>query len=366
MLKEFMDNNVKYNKVDNKLKRMIREYRINWELDDNNSEFVHNALTGNIKINFKREYSILFFELFTNHSEREFKEAFHALDCIEKNHVVKSMPIYNVLFYFIHLGMIDGDEEFINDCFLIYSYRIITSLISRRFKLYKSDDGVSKLSFEELSKKSKLKTLGSWKAVFLYRSAEIQDGVWAERIINYDCEEVGYIIADQQNKIRKMTNKLTEGINKVYKDKTSIRNISMDTTTEDGSVHVRDITTSMIEDVISDYNINPKIVNVVASVANVKYKALLATINKVDNDSSRDELIRNILQHIDTYLKSKFGTEKKPLDVTLITILNYYKNSRLDDIGRGNKNRIMKIMGTKTNVSQAFVVYVYLKAYLNK
>ena len=355
-------------KITPKTGKEFRAIKREWELTDDNLEFLHAGLIGNIKVNFTKELSEKTITTFTNFRDSgssstasdNMRRELIELDCIDETYHVISTPIYHLFMYYISLT-IKKDEQLAKDIFKLMCYRIITSLLSQRFGLFKSDYAVSKAAFEGLSNQYKIKSLGSWDKYFSYRfDNDIgKDGKWYKELLRYECSDILLIIADVQNKIRKTINLLTGTVMDTYQDKTAIRVLSANVTDEEGKLKVRDIVATDIESAINIRKLSPKIVTIVTRLVIAKKEDILGVLTKIEEYKDRDALYIRIIRHTHGMIYDRFGSVSKTLDELVTIIQSYYTSSGSSASAKELKSDINDIIDFK-RLTVAVILYVYI------
>ena len=369
MLLKFMEYITDNAKITPSVSKAFRAMKREWELTDDNLEFLHSGLIGNIKINFTKEVSDSIISNFTivDNGGREgmasenMRNELIQLRCIDETYHVISTPIYHLFIYYIKLS-IKKDEDLARDIFKLMCYRIITSLVSQRFSAFTGDYAVSKAAFENLSNQYKIKSLGTWDRYFDYRfdkDISKEDGKWYKELLKYSCDDVLLIIADVQNKIRKTVNLLTGTVFETYQDKASIRMLSANVADEEGKLKVREVISTDIEGAVNIRKLSPKIMHIVTRLTTAKREDISDILDKFEKHKDRDALYIRIIRHTHGMIYDRFGKLNKSLDELVTIIHSYYTSSGASADTKVLKSDINDIIDYR-RLTVAVILYVYI------
>lgn len=178
-IKEFFDNEFKHVKFDKALYKRIRLYRVSFltQTKDHVSFFGGSLLGTNI-VRFKSNYVRQFFMDIINIEPTDVANKLHDVPAINPNFKI-SGDVFNLcLWYMAHrfltsnkfndkAGMAAAKE-----CVLIFNYRTIAALISKRFRFLANIE-IAIATHESLSNKFILKQKNSWVNYLEYRADKI-------------------------------------------------------------------------------------------------------------------------------------------------------------------------------------------------
>jgi hypothetical protein len=337
-------------KFDKKLYTAIQRFRIGWmQKSDEYLEFLGGNLLGVQQIRFSTRDDSMFFTDILNLDLNMIKDDLHRLDGINPEWSVTSNPAYLTLGYIMHKFMTSKDigsykENAVREVYYIFAYKVFSSKISNGFK-YPADKNLAMATYEKLSNRFLIKKLGSWQAVFEYRSNDITDkkGLHYKNITTYHTENATNMIMDIQGR-------LGEAFKNVYRVMMDIKENggSMTTTSqlemgEDGETikditHRPDMYISYLYNIIGSRNdlIKDELLNIITiTLPNTKLDVLKATLIAIsDSDTNKangiDDIVDPIISISIKYLNSKQDHSEYTDDTlnTLTLLKNYWGGSK--------------------------------------
>lgn len=173
-IKPFFDEIFKDVKFDKKLVRRIKMYRVNFSTQTpDHVSFFGGTLLGTNIVRFKSNYVREFFMDIINIEPQDVAERLHEVPAINTKFKI-SGDVFNLcLFYMAHRFLNEKgiDEEGMKECILIFNYRTISALISKRFRFLANME-IAIAVHESLSNKFILKQKGSWVHYLDYRATK--------------------------------------------------------------------------------------------------------------------------------------------------------------------------------------------------
>ena len=213
---------------DNWLKKLTTYYYKLFTKDENTLSFFGDGLWGVYNIYFVPEDVNNWFDDVLEVDDIGLKRDIHALEEINIKWKVSSDVTNLTLLYVVHIILntnlaYERKEKYATYCLNILHYKFISSLQNRKFK-YGVDKSVALAAYSRLTRKFLIKVCGSWKELFDQRALDIisKKSIHYKTLINFnDDYEIIKTVNEIQNRIRKMTNALTEEFYKVKEqDKT--------------------------------------------------------------------------------------------------------------------------------------------------
>lgn len=365
-------------KYDKKLYITIQKFRIGWmQKSDEYLEFLGGNLLGVQPIRFSTRDDSMFFTDILNLDLSTIKNDIYELDGINPEWSVTSNPAYLTLGYLMHKFMTSKDignykDNAIREVYFIFAYKVISSKISHGFK-YPADKNLAMATYEKLSNRFLIKKLGSWQAVFEYRSNDITDkkGLQYKNVTKYKTENATSMLMDIYGRIN-------EAFKNVYKVMIDVRDSggSMTTTTqlemgEDGEV-IKDMTNrpdmyiSYLYNIIGSRNdlIKDDLLNLITiTLPNTKIDVLKDTLFAIsDSDTNKargiDDIVDPIISISLKYLNSRQGNHDYTSDMlsTLTLLKNYWGGSKTTDPNIGKiKKYLDKLIVKTTNKKTKWV-----------
>ena len=220
----------RYITVDNELMKRIKQFRMEWaikKIDSNTSnlDFLSGVTMGVQRVRFSTmDEGILFREVLRIDGPVLQKELYRVKG-INKDWAVSRNIIYQTLLYIIKEAEIRNyDVELIKEVYYVMAYKMITSMLSTRFKDFTLDPRIANLVVEKMSGKFILKQLGSWHKYFEYRASFILPGSkLAEKMMKkYDVELSIDILSYIQGTIKSTVNRVYSVIVEVYNSDNTI------------------------------------------------------------------------------------------------------------------------------------------------
>ena len=249
-IKDVFKKHLHYTTMNKELLDKLILHRINWmNKNPDHIEFLSNKPLGVNPIRYSTIDEDAFFIDICGIDQKELKKDLHALDGIEPNHKVASNPFYLTIAYLMYLSLTTiKDRKKANEAALevyyIFSYKVLSSLISHYFK-YDLDRDIGIMTVERLSYRYLIKKLNNWQEVLEYRGNDVLDphGLHAKRLINLDTDTATRVVADLQGRIRNTVKDIYAVMIQVIEDGESRTATSLISSYEDGDETLGDITT---------------------------------------------------------------------------------------------------------------------------
>jgi len=239
------------------------------------------------------------------------------------------------------------------DALLVLQYKFITSILSYWFP-NRADEAVAVATYARLPKKYKLKELGSWGALLVYRaeaaiakdSPHYRNKAFQEFTDDF---EIIYMVNDIQGRIKGYLKNIRDEFEIVRRDPTAmIRTNSNTSINMDGEVIVKNkknvYTTyrRYLDEVMSDRNsfIIPELTEIVAGIMpKLPYQNLVTVLEYVAKHSSKLRGDPNVvkladltLEHLFDFVASNRATiNVKDIATLLNKLCNLYKASRANN-----------------------------------
>lgn len=234
------------------------------------------------------------------------------------------------------------------DCLLVLEYKFITSILAYWFP-HRADEAVAVATYARLTKKFKLKEVGSWGALLLYLAEHMLGKTsphykpqTIEKFTNdYD---IVYMVNDIQGRIKDYLKNIRDEFEIVRRDPNASIRTTSNTVTIDGEVLVKNKKNvystyrRYINEVMSDKNsfIVPELTNiVVGSMPKLPYKNMLDTLTYMTQnvgmrgDSNVNKLTDLVLEHLFEFLATNRATvNTADIASVLGKLHNLYKASR--------------------------------------
>lgn len=350
-LKEYLLSRFHGMNVDKKLMKNMITFKYQWI----NKSMVHvDYLTSNLvgvhPIRFTEEDDDNLFFNVLRLDRQDVQDELYKLDDVYKDRIVASNATYIMLCYImsltIHSKLSKKDKEtMLETLYEIMVYKMVSSILFRYFP-FPLDIDIATTVYELLTRKYLIKKLGSWDAVFKYRSKDVKTGgLHFERLRKYDMYDI--VINDIQGRYRSIHKELYAVINKVIEDKDKRISISLNTTTLDGDETLGDIENiakrdyDYIFDIVGKKEdfVKGQLVNLIVEIyKNVDGKELTLVLNSISdnylkNKRDVDKLIDYSLKASISYLHSK--KINPPYDERAVAVIRHLKGlwsgSRVSD-----------------------------------
>ncbi len=200
-------------RYDKKLYAKLKKFRLRWmNKSETHIDFLSSNLIGVHPIRFTKEDEREFFDDLLDVDEKDLEKAFFKLDDIYKERKVTSNVFYLTIVCLMHEFIMtpasdDNKNLILTELYLIFSYKVFSSLISHRFG-YNLDEDTAHAVFESLSNRYLIKSKGSWEAVFEYRARDVllKDGLHVKKLTNLTAMNATLVISDLQGRLRSIVN----------------------------------------------------------------------------------------------------------------------------------------------------------------
>lgn len=282
-----------------------------------------------------------------------------------------------------HQGMID--------CMLVLEYKFITSILAYWFP-HRADEAVAVATYARLTKKFKLKEVGSWGALLLYlaehmlseKSPHFKNNTFQKFTDDFD---IIYMVNDIQGRIKDYLKNIRDEFEIVRRDPTALIRTNSNTVTIDGEVLVknkRNVYSTYrryINDVMADKNsfiIKELSEIVVSTMPKLPYRNMVDTLeymtrnSGIKGDKNVAILTDLVLEHLFEFISSNRATVNTRDLATLLTKLkNLYTASRaanplLLEIRNIGEKVVLKAVKTKNpslvaSIRTGVLLYVVLR-----
>lgn len=282
-----------------------------------------------------------------------------------------------------HQGMID--------CMLVLEYKFITSILAYWFP-HRADEAVAVATYARLTKKFKLKEVGSWGALLLYlaehmlsdKSPHFKNNTFQKFDDDFT---IIYMVNDIQGRIKDYLKNIRDEFEIVRRDPTALIRTNSNTVTIDGEVLVknkRNVYSTYrryINDVMADKNsfiIKELSEIVVSTMPKLPYRNMVDTLEYMTRNSGLKGdknvaiLTDLVLEHLFEFISSNRQTVNTRDLATLLTKLkNLYTASRaanplLLEIRNVGEKVVLKAVKTKNpslvaSIRTGVLLYVVLR-----
>lgn len=314
---EIIDIEFRYVKIDNSLLRNLENFINSWKFKssgNDNAAFLGTNLLGVDNFSFSKVDDDNFFKLILKSSENKLRYAFHSLKDLNTEFKTSSNPLYLSIVTLMHMVIVSTANKKLKDSLLvnlntIFGYKCFGSMYNHFFKT-KADPAIAKAMYERLTNKYLIKRLGTWDAVFNYRSKDvIEDGIYVEKLTNLTTENAIYVINQIAGSYKSMLKNLFEAYLETKEKNEKIVSDSMIDTI--GNNDEQDTT---FKDVVNSEH---------------KYVDYIRSIINSENDLIHDDLI---------YLISRILPSVKEKDLTemleIVSTITYSSKPEEDYIER--------------------------------
>lgn len=234
------------------------------------------------------------------------------------------------------------------DCMLVLEYKFITSILAYWFP-HRADEAVAVATYARLSKKFKLKEVGSWGALLLY----LAEHMLSEKSPHYKLQtfqlftddfNIIYMVNDIQGRIKDYLKNIRDEFEIVRRDPTALIRTNSNTVTIDGEVLVknkRNVYSTYrryINDVMADKNsfiIKELSEIVVSTMPKLPYRNMVDTLeymvrnSGLKGDPNVAKLTDLLLEHLFEFISSNRNTvNTRDLAALLSKLKNLYTASR--------------------------------------
>lgn len=398
-IKNIFEEHCSHIKFDRKLLDKLQRYERDFvHKTEDHIKFFGGNLMGHEVVRFTPSDRSRWFDEILEADEGGLRIEIHALPDVEAHRHVSSDVMNISTFWMVHkfleaprLSQSEREQGALL-CMLILNYKYITSILAHWFK-YKADPVVAQATYDALTKRFKLKVVGTWGALLEDRSQDIiRRGGLHERTLRYfdNDRAIVEMVNNTQGMIKSTLKYIRDVFSRVQGDERALVKTITGTIDLDGDVKVRDRQKNTskyieyIETTIPDRNsfIVPELVTVISSVITTAPKNQIedmldyCTENfsvKADKDLTRLPAI--IMEHAFDYLTKNPGVMSSGRDITglLSKMRSVYQASKANDplilearkIGESvaakatrSKNRILL-----SALRNALMLYILLRAF---
>jgi hypothetical protein len=260
------------------------------------------------------------------------------------------------------------------DCLLTLEYKFITSILAYWFP-HRADEAVAVATYARLTKKFKLKEVGSWGALLLYlaehmlsdKSPHFKNKTFQQFTDDYN---IIYMVNDIQGRIKDYLKNIRDEFEIVRRDPTALIRTNSNTVTIDGEVLVknkRNVYSTYrryLNDVMADKNsfiIKELSEIVVGSMPKLPYANMITTLeymvanSGLKGDKNVAKLTDLVLEHLFEFISSSRDTvNSRDIPTLLSKLRNLYTASRaanplLLDIRDIGEKVVLKAVKTKNS-----------------
>jgi hypothetical protein len=373
-------------------------FRLAWsQKDDIYIEFLGSNLLGVHPIRFSEndENNILVGILRAD--KNVLKTDIFNLEGINKAWKVTSNMMSLTLLYLMH-GFIKSDlskelkEEALRECYYIFAYKIMGSLIAHYFK-WNADPALAKAVYERLSNRFLIKRFGTWQLVFEHRALDIlPKGIHYDRLNSFTTDDSTRALADLQGRLREIVKYIYTVLKEVELSNEKIYSTSSLEEDEEGE-QVKDITSrpdvyvSYLRTVFNNEHdfLNDDLIHLITSInPKLDVDNFVSTLKYMSNKlqpkmGDKDDVLEHTINITINYLRTKNIVNNYHVNAYNILILmkGYWSSSSVKDpIVRHMKDYTyhvaQKATGKKTSwmlasISISVLMYIFLRAiYRNK
>lgn len=366
--------------------KIIKQFRIAWtQKNDITLEFLASNFTGVYSVRFSAQDEEILFKNILDMDRDILQKEIYDLRGISKNMRTVSNATYVTLMWFAHKFLRsnfpkDIKEDAIKECYYIMAYKIVCSLTSHYFK-YTVEIEVAKAINEHMTNKFLIKRLGSWQALFDYKTKDLlENGIHYKRLLQFDADDMIRIISDIETKLRDIFKNNYGQLAKVRKNQESIKDYSFIEKDNSGTDKIKDITsnTALVINKIKhlilskvDF-INYDLIGIICLKLKVINEAdlqkILVHITELDTKvigKYLDGMISNSLSYIAS--KGIFTNYRERVGDIINILLGYWKSGNIKDQFNKDVKRVFfeiakdvcnKNTSTTFNLSVATIVYI--------
>lgn len=234
------------------------------------------------------------------------------------------------------------------DCLLVLEYKFITSILAYWFP-HRADEAVAVATYARLTKKFKLREVGSWGALLLYLAehmlSEKSPHYKNKTFQNFDNDyDIIYMVNDIQGRIKDYLKNIRDEFEIVRRDPSALIKTNSNTVTIDGEVLVknkRNVFSTYrryINDAMADKNsfIIKELSDIVVGIMpKLPYRNMIDTLEYMSRNSGQkgdknvNRAVDLLLEHLFEFVSSNRHTVNTRDIATLLTKLkNLYTASR--------------------------------------
>ena len=316
----------------------------------------------------------------------------YRVEGIYRERRVHSNAIYQLLTYVLREGMVNKvDESYLMDTYLVMSYKMLTSMIVRRFE-YSLDPRVANAVVEKMSRKFILKELGSWEKYLEYRGSFVMPGSKNGELLikSYSAESTGIVIPSLQTNIKSTVNILM-GLTMDVSGSDVMVDVSSLLTIENEEIVLSDIKNSMrvysrraLESITSRGFSDDDYIYLISEISpniNISvFKSLLIAISEesVTDFKKINDIVEDTMTTMISYLTrtDNIALVRTSVLDALKMLKSYYGSSNVkDELVVSLKKRTMDLVLMSTTVKTSwkltalninFILYLVLVAIVKK
>lgn len=384
--------------IDQKFIRRLQSYRQGFaNKNEDHVSFFGGHLMGVQEVKFLPSDKVMWFEDLLDIDDADLQDELLTLNTLvpDKTKVrFVSTDVMNLsclwlihAIYRSHLSPTEKHQGMI-DCMLVLEYKFITSILAYWFP-HRADEAVAVATYARLTKKFKLKEVGSWGALLLYlaehmlsdKSPHFKNKTFQNFTNDYD---IIYMVNDIQGRIKDYLKNIRDEFEIVRRDPTALIRTNSNTVTIDGEVLVKNKKNvyatyrRYINDVMADKNsfiVRELADIVISSMPKLPAAPMMQTLeyltrnSGLKGDKNVPLLVDLTLEHLFEFIASSRNTVNTRDIATLLSKLrNLYIASRaanplLLEIREVGKKVVNKSVRTKNEALVASIrtgVLLYL------
>ena len=346
-IKEFFDKELNIKKFDKNLYDSLLQFKNNWiTKNEDHLLFLNSGLLGAHKVVFKTSDEEEIINDILNNDREYLQKQLYKVKGINKDFKVTSNIFYNLMIYlvynFINNSTLPKKDktEAATLCMELFYYKVISSLLSRRF-IYLLDKATATSIYESLNYKFLIKKYGTWDKLFKEKAKDVVDikGLHFKRLLKYNkTEEWSYIISDSQLRIRDVVNNVFRVTVDFIKNGEILKSESLTHKDAEGELVVKELT-----------DFDKSFINKVINLLDIKYDLikpeLILIIEKFNISSVKGDL-KTILNYISSIEETKEKEHiKNIIETSLIYSMDYVKaNPIIENIDKQNVVKIINVL----------------------
>lgn len=369
----------KYITVDVELLKRIRQFRMEWAVKridskTSNLDFLSGMTLGVQRVRFSSmDENKLFREVLRIDGDLMQKDLYRVKGINKEWKVTRNATYHLMLFIIKEILVKKLDPMFIKEVYFIVAYKMITSMMSRRFENFTLDPRIANLVVEKMSNKFILKQLGSWQKYFDYRSSFFApDTDLANKLTSrYEVKLANDTVSYISGTIKSTVNRVYSIIVEIYNSDSRIDSNTL-TKLENEEMVLADLKNShsryasiALSRVNSLDFVNDNYIYLLSEVSTnlntVIFKTMLSNISKLGLESIDDtkDIVDDIIKYSVAYLTRIDKIHH--VDTNIMSVLRilraYYGSSKIRENEVVNlKKRTMEIVLDNIDVKTSWIL----------
>lgn len=320
------------------------------------------------------------------------QDDFYRVEGVVKEWNVSSNIIFQSMLYLIRYVLKNNmDLDYLYECYYVMSYKMLSSMISHRFKNYSADPRIAAAVVEEMSDKFILKELGSWQNYLKYRAEFLLPGTkHADRLLNsYNTVMSILIINDIQGNIKSTINRIYNLVRKLS-DSDVMVDVSRVERMENDEMVLANLksytvyTDTALRRINSGDFVDDNLIYLISEISSnlnqTQFKTMLSEVEDslLENFDRMNEIVRDTMKLSIQYIIRADGLAS--IDNSILGMIkrlkSYYSSSTVRDPAVVDlKNRTMELVQESTNVNTSwmltsmninFILYIVLVGLVKK